>query len=87
MPKLCNLNCYIQSNLDLTKCRGSGKTGSLYRGFVISRVRYIENFDSTNLRKNNQIVRYIDGWMTIFFYFFKSLKIFCGVLLRYSAFS
>ena len=28
-----------QWNLDLTKCKG---TGSLYRGFVISRVRYIE---------------------------------------------
>ena len=37
MPKLCNLNCYIQWNLDLTKCRGSGKTGSLYWGFVISK--------------------------------------------------
>ena len=54
--------------------------------FVILRVRNIENFDSTNLRKNNQIVRYINGWMTIFFYFFKSLKSFCGVLLRNSAF-
>ena len=44
--------------------------------FVISRVRYIENLDLTNLRKNktkqNQIVRYVDGWI-IFFYFFKSL--------------
>ena len=27
--------------------------------FVISRVRYIENLDITNLLENNQIVRYI----------------------------
>ena len=40
--------------------------------FVISRVRYIENLDLTNLRKNDQIVRHVDGWI-IFFYFFKSL--------------
>ena len=28
--------------------------------FVISRVRYIENLDITNLWKNNQNVRYIE---------------------------
>ena len=37
--------------------------------FVISRVRYIENLDLTNLRKNDQIVRHVHGWI-IFFYFF-----------------
>ena len=48
----------LQWNLDLTKCQGTGKIGSLYRGFVISRffsihciitglknvVRYTEDF-------------------------------------------
>ena len=40
----------IQGNLDLTKCQGTGE---------ISRVRYIENLDVTNLWENNQSVRYI----------------------------
>ena len=40
--------------------------GSLYRGFAISRVRYIENLDLTSLRKNNH-VRYIVGWLIGFF--------------------
>ena len=51
--------CYSEINLDLTKCQGTGPIGSLYRGFVISRVRYIENLVKTNLWKKNQSVRYI----------------------------
>ena len=43
---------------------------------VILRVRNIENFDTTNLRKNNQIVRYIDGWMTIFSIFLNHYNFF-----------
>ena len=31
------LSCYLQWNLDLTKCQGTGKVGSLYRVFVIFR--------------------------------------------------
>ena len=27
---------FIQWNLDLTKCQGTGEIGSLYRGFIIS---------------------------------------------------
>ena len=40
--------------------------------FFLWRVRYIENLDFTNLQKNNQNVRYIDGWLTVavLFYFF-----------------
>ena len=40
--------------------------------FVLWRVRYIENLDFTNLQKNNQNVRYIDGWLTVavLFYLF-----------------
>ena len=34
--------------------------------FVILRVRYTENLDLTNFRKNNQIIRYIEGWLIIF---------------------
>ena len=49
--------------------------------FVISRVRYIENLDLTNLRKNNQIVRHVDGWI-IFFYFFNRYNfLWCDVTL------
>ena len=33
--------------------------------FVKSRVRYAENLDLTNLRKNNQNVRYIEIWSII----------------------
>ena len=33
--------------------------------FVKSRVRYAENLDLTNLRKNNQNVRYIEIWLII----------------------
>ena len=29
---------YIQWNLDLTKCQGTGPIGSLNRGFVISKI-------------------------------------------------
>ena len=35
--------------------------------FVMSRVRYIENLDLTNLRKNSQNVRYTGGWLIDFF--------------------
>ena len=35
-------NILIQRNFDLTKCQGTGELSSLYRGFVISRVRDIE---------------------------------------------
>ena len=45
---------YMQWNLDLTKCQGTGEICSL------SRVRYIENLDITNMWKNNQNVRYIE---------------------------
>ena len=33
--------------------------------FVKSRVLYAENLDLTNLRKNNQNVRYIEIWLII----------------------
>ena len=33
--------------------------------YVKSRVRYAENLDLTNLRKNNQNVRYIEIWFII----------------------
>ena len=46
--------------------------------FVISRVRYIENLDITNLRKNNQNVRCIEVQLII--------GLFNGVTLRYPAF-
>ena len=32
------------------------------------RVRYTENLDLTNFRKNNQIIRYIEGWLIIFLF-------------------
>lgn len=44
--------------------------------FFLWRVRYIENLDFTILQKNNQNVRYIDGWLTVavlFYYFFSVL--------------
>ena len=56
----------LQWNLDLTKCQGTGEIGSLHQ----SRVRRIENLDSTNLRKNNQNVGYVVAWLTISFFFF-----------------
>ena len=31
---------------------------------------YIENLDLTNLRENNQIVRYVKGWLIILFFYF-----------------
>ena len=31
---------------------------------------YIENLDLTNLRENNQIVRYVKGWLIISFFIF-----------------
>ena len=31
----------LQWNLDLTRCQGTGQIGSLYRGFVISRLFFI----------------------------------------------
>ena len=45
--------------------------------FVISRVRYIENLDTTNLWKNNQNVRYIEVYLII---------VFNGITLHYPAF-
>ena len=45
----------IQWNLDLTKSLGTGQICSLNGGFC-----YIENLDITNLRGNNQNVRYIE---------------------------
>ena len=44
---------------------------------------YIENLDLTNLRKNNQIVRYVKGWLIILFLI---IIFFCGVTSRYPAF-
>ena len=41
-PEPLNRTIRIQWNLDLAKCQGTGEIDSLYRGFVISRVRYIE---------------------------------------------
>ena len=51
--------------------------------FFLWRVRYIENLDFTNLQKNNQNVRYIDGWLTVavLFYFF-----FCFVVVVFVLF-
>ena len=45
----------IQWNLDLTKSLRTSQICSLNRGFVIS-----ENLDITNLRGNDQKVRYIE---------------------------
>ena len=45
----------IQWDLDLTKSLGTGQICSLNGG-----VRYIENLDITNLRGNDQNVRYIE---------------------------
>ena len=46
--------------------------------------RYIENLDLTNLRKNNQNVRYIEGWLIVVvlcvFFFL------CGATPHYPAF-
>ena len=44
----------------------------LFRKMIISQLElglpgYIENLDLTNLRKNNQIVRYVKGWLIILF--------------------
>ena len=50
--------------------------------FAIARVRYDENLDLTNLRENNQNVRYIEEWyIDLNFFLF-----FCGVTSRYPAF-
>ena len=46
---------------------------------------YIENLDLTNLRENNQIVRYIKGWLIILFFIFDHY-FFRGVMSRYPAF-
>ena len=46
---------------------------------------YIENLDLTNLRKNNQSVRYIKGWLIILFFIFYHY-FFRGVTSRYPAF-
>ena len=46
---------------------------------------YIENLDLTNLRENNQIVRYVKGWLIILFFIFDH-HFFCGVTSRYPAF-
>ena len=46
---------WVQWNLDLTKSLRTGQICSLNR-----RVRYIENLDITNLRGNDQNVRYIE---------------------------
>ena len=35
-------------------------------GYTQIRVCYIENLDLTNLRKNNQNVRQIEGWLNFF---------------------
>ena len=48
----------LQWNLDLTKSLGTGQICSLNGGFVISKA--IENLDITNLRGNDQNVRYIE---------------------------
>ena len=42
--------------------------------FVILRIHYIENLDLTNLRGNNQNVRYIEVWLMFFFFFFFFLR-------------
>ena len=43
--------------------QGTGEIGSLYRGLI----RHIENLDITNLRKNNQNLRYIEVKLIIVF--------------------
>ena len=35
--RACGIFIEVQWNVSLTKCQGTGETGSLYRGFVISR--------------------------------------------------
>ena len=60
----------------------------LLRKMIISQLElglpgYIENLDLTNLRKNNQIVRYVKGWLIILFLI---IIFFCGVTSRYPAF-
>ena len=46
----------VQWNLDLTKSLGTGQICSLNRGFVLSKTSIM----ITNLRGNNQNVRYIE---------------------------
>ena len=49
-------------------------------GYTWARARHIGNFNLTNFRKNNQNVRYIEGWLMNFFF------LFCGVTSHYPAF-
>ena len=49
----------VQWNLDITKCQGTGKMCSLYRGFVISRFFFI-CFTMTGVMK---IVRYTEDFV------------------------
>ena len=54
------LICIIQWNIDLMKCQWTGEICLLYQRFVT----YIEMLVITNLRKNNQRVRYIEVLLT-----------------------
>ena len=58
--------------------RGGGGAGEY--GYTWARARHIGNFNLTNFRKNNQNVRYIEGWLMNFFF------LFCGVTSHYPAF-
>ena len=56
--------------------RGGGGGGEY--GYTWARACHIGNLNLTNFRKNNNNVRYIEGWLMNFF--------FCGVTSRYPAF-
>ena len=56
----CSVCLRLQWNLDLTKSLGTSRICSFNGGFVKWRVRYFENLDITNLRGNDQKVRYIE---------------------------
>ena len=58
LQELMSWSLYVQWNLYLTKCQGTGEIGSLYRGFVISRFFSI-HYTITGMKN---IVRYTEGF-------------------------
>ena len=53
------LHCFVFDQRSTVEPRFNEVPRDWANWFVISRVRYIENFDITNLLEDNQIVRYI----------------------------
>ena len=61
MHEIILLNC-----LSLVEPRFNAVPTDWGNWLGISRVRYIGNFDLTNLWENNQNARYIEGWLSCF---------------------